>query len=142
MTMRSAGIVWARRQISSNGGAPLRTWQVADEMSHSPAHLLELFEQSLFFVLPVWHKRKWDNGRCWCHKVRCVIKLTDVREMYRSAKTPSQLLGDLDRLHRHFREIDWDDDVLNVQRFHAHNMKSLQLAGSALLAKGEPFLAL
>jgi hypothetical protein len=47
----------------------------------------------------------------------------------------------LDRLHRHFREVDWDDDVLNVQRFHAHSMKSLQLAGSALLAKSQPFFA-
>jgi hypothetical protein len=48
----------------------------------------------------------------------------------------------LDRLHRHFREVDWDDDVLNVQRFHAHSMKSLQLAGSALLAKRKAFFAL
>ena len=63
-------------------------------------------------------------------------------EMDRSAKTPSQLLGDLDRLHRHFREVDWDDDVLNVQRFHAHSMKSLQLGGSALLGKPRAFLAL
>jgi hypothetical protein len=59
--------------------------------------------------------------------------------MYRSAKTPSQLLGDLNRFHRHFREIDWDDDVLNVQRFHAHSMKCLQLVGSAFLAKDRAF---
>jgi hypothetical protein len=65
----------------------------------------------------------------------------DVREMYRSAKTPSQLFGDLNRLHRHFREVDRDDDVLNVQRFHAHSMKYLQLGGSALLAKSHPFFA-
>ena len=63
-------------------------------------------------------------------------------EMDRSAKTPSQLPGDLDRLHRHFREVDRNDDVLNVQHFHAHNMKSLQLAGSALLAKDRAFFAL
>ena len=76
------------------------------------------------------------------HKVPCVIRLTNMGEMDRSAKTPSQLLGDLDRLHRHFREVDRNDDVLNVQRFHAHSMKSLQLAGSALLAKIEAFFAL
>jgi hypothetical protein len=62
-------------------------------------------------------------------------------EMDRSAKTPSQLPGGFNRLHRHFREIDWDDDVLNVQLFHAHSMKSLQLGGSALLAKSHPFFA-
>src|SRR5215469_10552148 len=55
---------------------------------------------------------------------------------------PSQLLRDLDRLHRHFRKIDRDDDVLNVQRFHAHSMKSLQRTGSALLVKPRAFLAL
>jgi len=48
----------------------------------------------------------------------------------------------LDRLKRHFREVDWDDDVLNLQLFHAHSMKSLQLADSALIAKGEAFFAL
>jgi hypothetical protein len=31
---------------------------------------------------------------------------------------------------------------LNVQRFHAQNMKSLQLAGSALLGKLKAFFAL
>jgi hypothetical protein len=60
-------------------------------------------------------------------------------EMDRSAKTPSQLPGDLDCFHRHFREVDWNDDVSNFQRFHAHNMKSLQLAGSAFLAKDRAF---
>ena len=60
--------------------------------------------------------------KAWGHKVRCVIRLTNMGEMDRSAKTPSQLLGDLDRLHRHFREVDWDDDVSNFQRFHAYSM--------------------
>src|SRR4029077_14262179 len=89
-------------------------------------HLLELFERGLFSNLLVYHEG-------WGHKVRCVIRLTNMGEMDRSAKTPSQLLGDLNRLHRQFREVDWDDDVLNAQCFHAHSMHSLQLAGSALL---------
>jgi hypothetical protein len=62
--------------------------------------------------------------------------------MYQSAKTPGQPLGDLDRLHRHLREVDWDEDVLNAQRSHAHKMKSPQVGRSALLAKAEAFFAL
>src|SRR4029077_13754460 len=98
------------------------------------SYSLKLFERSLFSNLLVCHEG-------WGHEVRCVIRLTNMGEMDRSAKTPSQLLGDLDRLHRHFREVDWDDDVLNAQCFHAHSMKPLQLAGSALLAKNQPFFA-
>src|SRR5215471_21859501 len=37
ITTRSAGIVCASRQISSKGGAPLSTSQVADETPHSLA---------------------------------------------------------------------------------------------------------
>src|SRR5215472_5825632 len=78
-------------------------------------HLLELFERGLFSVLLVWHKGKRDHRRSRRHKVCCAIELTSMREANGSAKTPSQLFGDLDRLHRHFREIDWNNDVLNVQ---------------------------
>jgi hypothetical protein len=104
-------------------------------------YLLELFERGLLSVLFIWQKSKREDGRSGRHDVCCVIQLTNMGEMDRSRETPSQLPGDFDRLHRHFREIDWDDDVLNVQRFHAHSMKSLQLAGSALLAKSRAFFA-
>jgi hypothetical protein len=52
------------------------------------------------------------------------------------------LLGDLDRLHRHFREVDRNDDVSNFQPFHAHSMNASQLPDSALLGKIEAFFAL
>ena len=105
-------------------------------------HFLELFERGLFSGLLVRYQGKWDHRRRRSHKVACVIELANMREVYRSAKTPSQLPGDLDGLHRHFREIDWDDDVLNVQLFHAHSMKWSQPPGSALLAKAKAFFAL
>src|SRR5262245_17000648 len=105
-------------------------------------HFLELFECGLFSVLLVGHERKWGDRRSRRHKVWYVIELTNMREVYCSAQTPSQLPGDLDRLNGHFRKVDWDDDVLNVQRFHAHTMKSPRRAGSALLAKDEAFFAL
>src|SRR5215510_13790571 len=41
-------------------------------------HLLELCERGLFSVLLVWHEGKGDNRRGWCHKIRCVIALTNV----------------------------------------------------------------
>jgi hypothetical protein len=46
----------------------------------------------------------------------------------------------LDRFHRHFGEVDWDDDVSNFQRFHEDSMKYSQPPGSALLAKDRAFL--
>jgi hypothetical protein len=38
--MRSAGIFSATRQISSNAGAPPRTWQIPDETPYSRANAL------------------------------------------------------------------------------------------------------
>src|SRR6476646_1395215 len=61
--------------------------------------------------------------------------------MDRSAKTPSQLPGDLDRFHRHFREVDRDDDVSNFQRFHGYTMNLFAPCGLASLGKSQPFCA-
>jgi hypothetical protein len=45
------------------------------------SHFLELFQRGLFSVLLVCHEGKWDDRRCWGHKVRSVIELTNMGEM-------------------------------------------------------------
>ena len=44
-------------------------------------HFLELFERGLLSILVVSHEGKWDNRRRWCHKVSCVIEMTNMGEM-------------------------------------------------------------
>ena len=43
--------------------------------------LLELFERGLFSNLLVCHEGKWDARRRRCHKVCCVIEVTNMGEM-------------------------------------------------------------
>src|SRR4051794_16638018 len=42
------------------------------------SHFLELFKRGLFSKLLVCHQGKWDHRRSWCHKVCCVIRLTNM----------------------------------------------------------------
>ena len=41
----------------------------------------ELSDNASFSVLLIWHERKGDNWRCWCHKVS-VIKVMNMCEMH------------------------------------------------------------
>ena len=46
------------------------------------SYSLKLFERGLFSILLVCYEGKWDDRRRWCHKVRGVIEMTNMREMY------------------------------------------------------------
>src|SRR5438034_9542221 len=78
-------------------------------------HRLKLLEDASFNVLLICHEGKRDHRRSWCHKVRCVIKLTDVGELYRNTKTRREPLGRVDGLDRHLREIDRHEDISDAQ---------------------------
>src|SRR5215471_12407350 len=45
-------------------------------------HLLEVFERGLFCVLLVCHEGKRNDGRSRRHKVCCVVKLSNMGQMY------------------------------------------------------------
>lgn len=74
------------------------------------------------------------------YESRRIIKLVNVDKMDLPTKPPSKTLRGSNCLDRHFREVDWYQNISNAQLFHAASMNFPRQPGLALLAKTDAFL--